>query len=118
MRNTILILILTLLLPVPILAVDGNLAPVSLQTEECIGCHIIATPGIVKDWQSSRHSRTIPAQALKKEKLAKISNQDHRLMLEFIQKRDAERVEILVREHILRGQAAVLKEFDNNTLVA
>ncbi|MCK5351827.1 hydroxylamine oxidase, partial [bacterium] len=78
MRNTVflLILTLTLLLPVPILAVERNLAPVSLQTEECIGCHIIATPGIVKDWQSSRHSRTIPAQALKKEKLARRVSSD------------------------------------------
>jgi len=33
-------------------------------------------------------------------------------MLESIRKRDADGVEKLVREHILRGQSAVLKEFD------
>ncbi len=44
-------------------------APVSLQTEECLGCHIIATPGIVKDWLSSRHSRTVPAEAMEKRPL-------------------------------------------------
>jgi DNA-binding GntR family transcriptional regulator len=49
---------------------------------------------------------------LKVEELAKASNRDHQLMLKFIRKRDAEGVEKLVREHILRGQKAVLKEFD------
>jgi DNA-binding GntR family transcriptional regulator len=43
---------------------------------------------------------------------ARISNDDHRLILETIRRREAERVERLVREHILRGQAMVLKTFD------
>jgi hydroxylamine dehydrogenase len=38
----------------------------STQTKACISCHKIYTPGIVKDWLSSRHSRTLPADALKK----------------------------------------------------
>jgi DNA-binding GntR family transcriptional regulator len=50
---------------------------------------------------------------LKKENMAQTSNRDHRLMLESIRKRDAEGVERLVREHILRGQAAVLEALDN-----
>ena len=29
---------------------------ISAQTQECIGCHITVTPGIVKDWETSRHS--------------------------------------------------------------
>jgi len=41
-----------------------------------------------------------------------MSNADHRKMVALIRKKDAEGVEQLVREHILRGQAAVLKEFD------
>jgi len=49
---------------------------------------------------------------LKMEEMAKISNNDHRLMLQSIRKRDANGVERLVREHILRGQDVVLDEFD------
>ena len=48
---------------------------------------------------------------LKDEKLAKISNEDHIQMLKFMRKRDAEGVEMLVRDHILRGQDEVLREF-------
>ena len=49
---------------------------------------------------------------LRHETLAKASNEDHRLMLEFIRKKNADGVEKIVREHILRGQEAVLREFD------
>lgn len=49
---------------------------------------------------------------LKIEDMARLSNEDHRLMLDHIRRRDAERVEQLVKEHILRGQEIVLKEFD------
>ena len=49
---------------------------------------------------------------LKTEKTARMSNEDHKLMIEFIKRRDAEAVEKLVRAHILRGQAIVLQEFD------
>jgi DNA-binding GntR family transcriptional regulator len=49
---------------------------------------------------------------LKVEKMARASNHDHRLMLKYIRKRDADRVERLVKEHILRGQEVVLREFD------
>ena len=44
--------------------------------------------------------------------MARRSNEDHKLILQFIRKRDAEGVERLVKEHILRGQNVVLKEFD------
>lgn len=40
---------------------------------------------------------------------AKLSDADHRRMLEAIKKREAPRVERLVRVHILRGQKLVLK---------
>jgi DNA-binding GntR family transcriptional regulator len=49
---------------------------------------------------------------LKIEEMAKTSNKDHLLMLRAIRDRNAERVERLVREHILRGQDTVLREFD------
>jgi len=49
---------------------------------------------------------------LKHEKLARTSNRDHRLMLKLIGKREADGVERLVREHILRGQELVLQHLD------
>jgi DNA-binding GntR family transcriptional regulator len=48
---------------------------------------------------------------LKDDKLANISNEDHIQMLEFMRRRDAEGVERLVRDHILRGRDEVLREF-------
>lgn len=48
---------------------------------------------------------------LKNDKLANVSNEDHIQMLKYMRKRDAERVERLVREHILRGRDVVLQEF-------
>lgn len=41
-------------------------AALSSDSEECIGCHSIVTPGIVADWQKSRHAHTTPAQGLAK----------------------------------------------------
>ena len=52
---------------------------------------------------------------LKETKMAKISNDDHKQMLDFIRKRDADGVEALVRDHIARGQEMVLEEFDKNS---
>jgi len=54
---------------------------------------------------------------LKIKDMARTSSEDHRLMLEFIRKRDADGVERLVREHILRGQEVVLREFDMQHMV-
>ncbi len=45
---------------------------------------------------------------------AHISNEDHIQMLKYMRKRDADRVEKLVREHILRGRDVVLKVFEKN----
>ena len=46
---------------------------------------------------------------------AKASNDDHRKMLKAIRKRDADRVERLVKDHILRGQRMVLKELKDKS---
>lgn len=46
-------------------------ASFSPQTQTCLGCHAIYTPGIVQDWMTSRHSKTIPAEALKKAPIEK-----------------------------------------------
>lgn len=51
---------------------------------------------------------------LKKKETAIISNNDHKQMIEAMKKRDAERVEALVREHILRGKELVLKNLNKN----
>ncbi|MBN2645429.1 MAG: hydroxylamine oxidase [Desulfuromonadaceae bacterium] len=40
--------------------------PVSDATQECLGCHSIVTPGIVADWQKSRHAFVTPAEGLAK----------------------------------------------------
>jgi DNA-binding GntR family transcriptional regulator len=49
---------------------------------------------------------------LKNRIMAEQSNADHRLILEHIRKRDADGAERLVKEHIQRGQDAVLREFE------
>jgi DNA-binding GntR family transcriptional regulator len=46
--------------------------------------------------------------------MGQTSNEDHMEMLSAIKKRDTERAEILVREHILRGQGIVLKALENS----
>lgn len=53
---------------------------------------------------------------LKERKFASTSNLDHKKMLKYIRKRDAEGAERLVRGHILRGQEMVLKEYDRQRL--
>jgi hypothetical protein len=42
-------------------------AELSVDSEACIDCHAIVTPGIVGDWRGSRHARVIPAEALTQE---------------------------------------------------
>ncbi|MEJ2615098.1 MAG: hypothetical protein P8Z35_09070 [Ignavibacteriaceae bacterium] len=44
---------------------------ISTETQDCIDCHLSVTPGIVKDWETSRHSRTIVKDAMMKPALVK-----------------------------------------------
>jgi DNA-binding GntR family transcriptional regulator len=53
---------------------------------------------------------------LKESHRAQMSNADHVQMLTYIRKRSADEVETLVREHIVRGQEIVLKEFDAKSM--
>jgi len=53
---------------------------------------------------------------LKEKKFAATSNLDHKKMLKYIRKRDAEGAERLVRDHIVRGQEMVLKDYDRQRL--
>jgi len=55
---------------------EGQGPPVSELTQDCISCHREATPAIVADWQRSRHSRTTPAEALKKPELQRLISTD------------------------------------------
>ena len=50
---------------------------------------------------------------LQVETMAKVSNNDHRKMLRAIRMRDSDRVERLVKEHILRGRKIVLRELEH-----
>ncbi|MFH1143031.1 MAG: multiheme c-type cytochrome [Candidatus Eisenbacteria bacterium] len=45
--------------------------PVSAETQECLGCHELVHPGIVSDWQRSRHGHRSPAQALAVEEIGR-----------------------------------------------
>ncbi|MBT8370742.1 MAG: GntR family transcriptional regulator [Deltaproteobacteria bacterium] len=49
---------------------------------------------------------------LRDEKMAKMSNEDHKDMLERIRRRDADGVERLVRDHLRRGKKAVMDSYD------
>ncbi len=39
---------------------------ISTQTQDCIDCHADVTPGIVRDWETSRHSHITVAEAMMK----------------------------------------------------
>jgi len=58
-----------------ILLISGFLfageAPLSEASEECLSCHEQVHPGIVKQWQESRHALITPKDALQKSKLAR-----------------------------------------------
>lgn len=42
----------------------GAGVPISDPTAECIDCHSSIHPGIIKDWQESRHAKTTPKDAM------------------------------------------------------
>jgi len=54
--------LLLVLLPAAAARAD---APVSDDTETCLGCHDSIHPGIVQDWKAGRHARNTPGEALK-----------------------------------------------------
>ncbi|MBW2081768.1 MAG: GntR family transcriptional regulator [Deltaproteobacteria bacterium] len=62
--------------------------------------------------QIYRYRRVI----LRVKEMARRSNEDHKAMLKYIGKRDAENVEVLVKEHILRGKEVVLRQFDKGEI--
>lgn len=52
-------------------AAGAETAPVSAATEECLGCHATLHPGIVADWEQSRHAWASPAEAQAVEETAR-----------------------------------------------
>jgi hypothetical protein len=52
----------------PFLVYAQNIS-VSRETETCLSCHRVYTPGIVEDWKKSLHAVIVPAEALKKPEL-------------------------------------------------
>lgn len=56
------------LIGLPLLACQATAigAGLSSDTEACLGCHRMVTPGIVADWEKSRHALVSPADGLKK----------------------------------------------------
>ena len=46
-------------------------APLSDTTQECLDCHVLINPGIVKDWESSRHASVTPKTAMAAEALSR-----------------------------------------------
>lgn len=43
----------------------------SADTQECLSCHVQATPGIVSDWEQSRHAQVTPGEAMAVEALSR-----------------------------------------------
>ncbi len=64
MRNIYLSVILFLLTLFTAGTAFGDAAPVSEATQECLDCHSVFHPGIVADWQKSRHARVTPKAAM------------------------------------------------------
>jgi hypothetical protein len=48
---------------------SGAAATVSDATDECLSCHVATQPGMVGDWQLSRHAQTTPNEALQRKPL-------------------------------------------------
>lgn len=65
------------LLVVAMVQIVSAEAEISDETQECLMCHERYTPGIVRDWESGRHSMITPAQALLKSEMERrISRED------------------------------------------
>ncbi len=48
------------------LATHVQAVPMSKETESCLNCHRGLTPGIVAEWEGSRHAKTTPEEAMHK----------------------------------------------------
>lgn len=64
MKTILMFIAVFVLIPSQLLAVQ-----ISEDTEECLGCHELVTPGIVADWKKSRHSQVSPTVGMAKQAL-------------------------------------------------
>lgn len=62
MRTILMFVAVFVVFPSQLLAVQ-----ISEDTEGCLGCHEVVTPGIVADWKNSRHSKVSPALGMAKQ---------------------------------------------------
>lgn len=60
-RNTLFSILFVSLLTCPLIASEE--VPLSIEPQDCIDCHMLSTPGIVKDWLSSKHAKITPLEA-------------------------------------------------------
>ena len=60
----------------PAAAAGGAAPPLSKETQECVDCHSVYTPGLVEDWRHSLHSRVTPREALQKRPLERRMSSD------------------------------------------
>ena len=67
------VLITLALVVVVLISVQAQSAavPISESSADCIDCHSSIHPGIVKDWQQSRHAKITPKEAIVVEGLAR-----------------------------------------------
>jgi len=65
-----------LALLVPPAATAAAVPPVSKETQQCLDCHSVYTPGLVQDWLHSLHSRVTPQEALQKRPLERRVSSD------------------------------------------
>ena len=63
-KNNFIVSVIILFLSVLVSGSVSYAAEISENTEVCLDCHNSITPGIVADWESSRHARFSPAEAL------------------------------------------------------
>ena len=64
------LLVVSFLVAVSVLAASPKKTEgISDDTQNCLTCHREIHPGIVKDWENSRHGRMTPREGLKKTKL-------------------------------------------------
>ncbi len=64
MRSAYLLITLLILADLGTGSAFAGDTPVSSATQECLGCHVVFHPGIVADWQNSRHFVVSPKTAL------------------------------------------------------
>lgn len=85
-------ILFTMLIPV------SAVGPLSEESKNCIDCHTRFTPGIIEDWNKSRHSSVTPTDSFEKPKL------ERRISVEYITEIPPEFREVVVGCYECHGQ--------------